>query len=68
MTADTHGIITRASAGGIIQVPETNCELFKTSFRYQSATLWNNLPPELRNITDINSFKFLQYGPVTIHV
>ena len=57
MTADTHGISTRASANGIIQVPQPNCDVFKTSFRYQAATLWNNLPPDLRGIRDINSFK-----------
>ena len=59
MTEDTHGISTRASANGIIQVPQPNCELFKTSFRYRAASLWNNLPPELRIITDINTFKIM---------
>ena len=44
MTEDTHDIPTRASSNGILQVPQPNCELFKSSFRYQGATLWNNLP------------------------
>ena len=59
MTADTHDIPTRASENGIIQVPQPNCELFKTSFRYQAAVLWNRLPPELREINDINHFKMM---------
>ena len=57
MTADTHDIPTRATVNGIIQVPQPNCEIFKTSFRYQSACLWNSLPPELRKLNEINSFK-----------
>ena len=59
MTAHTHDIPTRASAKGIVQIPEPKCELFKTSFRYQAAILWNKLPPELRGLPDINIFKAL---------
>ena len=52
MTAHTHNFITRAASNGDVQVPEPNYEMFKQSFRYQGATLWNSLPSELRNITD----------------
>ena len=57
LTEDTHSVNTRASSNGIVQVPQANCELYKSSFRYQGATLWNSLPSELRNVPDIESFK-----------
>ena len=57
MNAHTHDIPTRASTNGVVQIPQPNCDLFKTSFRYQAAKLWNSFPPELRTITDINGFK-----------
>ena len=58
LTEETHFINTRASTNGVVQIPEANCELFKTSFNYQGAALWNSLPSELRSITDIHEFKF----------
>ena len=57
LTADSHGVHTRASINGMIQVPQPNCEIFKTSFKYQSACLWNSLPSELREIRDLHNFK-----------
>ena len=59
MTVDTHDISTRAAFNGTIQIPEPNKDIFKHTFRYQGALLWNNLPPELRGITDINVFKYM---------
>jgi len=58
-TADSHDISTRASINGVLQVPQPNCKIFKTSFKYQSARFWNSLPPELRTISDLNDFKFM---------
>ena len=40
-TSDTHDIATRASVNETVHIPESNCELFKTSFKYQSSLLWN---------------------------
>ena len=59
MNADTHNIQTRASHNGFVQIPEPKCEIFKTSFNYQSAVLWNSLPPGWRMINDNDEFKKL---------
>ena len=57
-TIHTHDLTTRAASNGDLHVPESKCETFKQSFQYQGAILWNNLPSELRNIADINEFKY----------
>ena len=57
-TIHTHDLTTRAASNGDVQVPESKCETFKQSFQYQGAILWNNLPSGLRNIADINEFKY----------
>ena len=67
MTSDTHNIQTRASENGLVQIPEPKCEFFKTSFSYQSAVLWNSLPPELRMTNDNIVFKKLYKLESTIH-
>jgi len=58
MTSHTHELATRSVSNLNYQIPEPHLEIFKQSFRFQGATLWNNLPLELRNINDINEFKF----------
>ena len=57
LMSNTHEIATRSSINDVLQIPEPNCEIFKSSFKYQSACLWNRLPPELRMLNDIDNFK-----------
>ena len=57
-TEHTHEVNTRAAASGVIQIPQPNNELFKTSLNYQGAKIWNNLPSELRSVSDIDEFRF----------
>ena len=59
MTSETHELHTRSTANKTVQVPEPKCELFRNSFRYQGALLWNRLPSYLQNASDIHSFKRL---------
>ena len=57
MNSHTHEIPTRASSHCDVQIPQPHCELFKRSFKYQSAKIWNRLPPELKTVNDIQQFK-----------
>ena len=59
MTADTHDRDTRSASCNKINVPTPKYECFRNSFRYQGAHLWNYLPPELRNASDISLFKYM---------
>ena len=59
MTADTHDCNTRASTRGVLQVPKPSSELFRNSFRYKGATLWNNLPSHIKDAPDVDCFKCL---------
>ena len=59
MTADTHDRITRLTNADTIHVPQPNCELFRNSFKYRGAVLWNDLPFELKQAADSSAFKYL---------
>ena len=59
MTSDTHDVNTRSTVNQIVQIPEPKCELFRNSFKYQGASLWNRLPSYLQNASDIYMFKRL---------
>ena len=59
MTCDTHDIPTRSSQNYTVQIPQPKYEIFRNSFKYQGAVLWNSLPSHLRNATDIDAFKRL---------
>ena len=59
MTADTHDCNTRASTRGDLQIPKPSLELFRNSFRYKGATLWNSLPSHIKDASDIDRFKCL---------
>ena len=52
---------TRYNAGLTIYLPVPRTELFKKSVFYYGATLWNNLPPEVRFCDNINDFKTKLY-------
>ena len=36
-----------------------NCELFRKSFMYPAAAIWNSLPLHVKNATSVNTFKCL---------
>ena len=57
MSNETHNIPTRSTQNFNVQVPEPKYEIFRNSFRYQGALLWNSLPAQLKNSNDIASFK-----------
>ena len=57
MTADAHNFHTRAAINGNVKVPKPHTELFRNSFKYRGPMLWNSLPPELKNISNIDVFK-----------
>ena len=59
MTADVHSYPTRAANNGDVLLPKPNNELFRQSFKYRSAMLWNALPQDLKNASSIDEFKYL---------
>ena len=59
ITADTHDCNTRASTWGVLQVPKPSSELFRSSFRYKGATLWNTLPSHIKDAPNVDRFKCL---------
>ena len=59
MTADVHSYPTRAATQGDVHVPKPNNELYRQSFKYRSAIVWNPLPHDIKNAPNINEFKYL---------
>jgi len=59
MTSDTHDIPTRSFQNYNVQIPQPNYEIFRNSFKYQGAVLWNSLPAHLKSATNIDVFKRL---------
>ena len=57
MSSDTHDRTTRSSLNGDIQIPQPKLEIFRNSFKYQSAITWNSLPAHLKQAPDIDEFK-----------
>ena len=53
----THDLPTRASVHGNLQIPQPNCEIFKSALKYQGVALWNGLPSYLKDAPDIHSFE-----------
>lgn len=51
--------VTRSHTAPTIQIPRPSNEKFRKCLLYTGATLWNNLPTNLRNMVDYNSFKCL---------
>ena len=42
-----------------LYTPKPNCELFRKSFMYSGAAIWNSLPLHVKNATSVNTFKSL---------
>lgn len=40
-----------------LYVPKPNCELFRRSFMYSGAVIWNNLPVHVKNAPSVSCFK-----------
>ena len=47
----------RSSSNQQISIPKHNNELFKISFQYSGAIIWNNLPLNIRTASTIGTFK-----------
>ena len=52
-----HDRPTRSSSNNALYLPKPNFESFKNSFQYAGASLWNQLPPDLKNSTSLELFK-----------
>ena len=48
---------TRTSDQGNLRLPVVEYSLSRKSFMVRSASVWNSIPPEIRNINTIGTFK-----------
>ena len=59
LVSETHNVHIRSSQQNNVHVPKPNTEIFKKSFKYHEAILWNTLPVELKHAQCIDEFKHL---------
>ena len=57
LSPNSHCPLRNSTQGNLI-VPRCKTELYKKSFVYSGSTLWNQLPSNLRILTNTNSFKY----------
>ena len=58
VTADVHSYPSRAAQHGDVHVPKPNIELYRQSFKYRAAVLWNDLLQDIKNAPYIDEFKY----------
>ena len=58
LVSEIHDVNTRSAQLKNVHVPMPNSELFKKSFRYHGAIIWNSLPAELKQAGNIEDFKY----------
>ena len=56
-TSEVHNRNLRSVDNAQLRVPFSRTNYFENSFSVNGAKLWNALPIELREISDVNSFK-----------
>ena len=57
LTNHAHQVYTRSTQNLNVHVPQPKQEIYRNSFKYQGAVLWNSLPAQLKSAADLNSFK-----------
>ena len=58
-TSDISCRHTRSTNCNQLYTPKPNCELFRKSFMYSGAAIWNSLPQHAKNATSVNTLKCL---------
>ena len=58
-TSDISCRDTRSTNCNQLYMPKPNYELFRKSFMYSGAAIWNSLPLHVKNATLVNTFKCL---------
>lgn len=61
------GTLTRARAGLLFNFDTPHSTKARSSLFYYGAALWNNLPSDLRNITEFVSFKYTVRRYIDVH-
>ena len=57
MHVDIHGYDTRSAENMDLYIPRWAKEIYKRSFLYKGSSLWNKLPPWVKESTSLNDFK-----------
>ena len=47
---------TRSTKYNQLYLPKPNCELFRKTFMYSGAVIWNSLPLHVKHATSVNTF------------
>ena len=56
-TSDIHDRCLRSSDNNELRVPFSKTRYYENSFSVNGAKLWNSLPTNIKQISNINSFK-----------
>ena len=56
-TSEFNSRYTRSSTSVQFYIQKPNCELFRRSFMYSWAAIWNSLPCDVKAAISANSFK-----------
>ena len=59
MACESHDRTTRAAISMDVIVPQPRLEVFRNSFQYSGAKVWNNLPDHIKETSTLGSFKYL---------
>ena len=57
MHVDIHGYDTRSAENMDLYIPRCAKEIYKRNFLYKGSSLWNKLPPWVKESTSLNDFK-----------
>ena len=57
MACEVHDRNTRLTNSMDVYVPEAKTDMYKQSFQYNGAIVWNSLPVHIKNCTSLSMFK-----------
>ena len=57
LTSSVHNRNRRSVSNNDLYIPRPNTEMFRRSFAYRGAKLWNDLPCHIRNAKTLQEFK-----------
>ncbi|CAG2190139.1 unnamed protein product [Mytilus edulis] len=55
--ADLYNYCLRSTTSGLLHVPRPNSDFFKRTFKYSGLITWNNLPNNIKEIDNLDTFK-----------
>ena len=56
-TNEIHNRNLRSTTENLLYVPKPKCEIFRNSFAYSGAKLWNSIPQNIKSYNSVQQFK-----------